>query len=189
MQVILRKQGPKMGPVITREQYLRDKLVAILMKDLGLRETHGKNRSPIIDAVNTRLHVPLGSPYCIGALLVRGVETLCTLEKLVNPVVMTAGTQKFWFRAPEKFKKFKGNKAKKGDIGILVNKSDENYGHAFMFREDETNVQKTCEYNTSPAGSRDGDGFYCLDRNANGTISKTYRGSVDVIAWILSVNS
>jgi hypothetical protein len=101
---------------------------------------------------------------------------------------MTAGTQSFWFSAPEKFKKLKGNKAKKGDIGILVNKDDKDHGHAFAFTEAETNVQRTVEYNTNKAGSRDGDGVWCLERSANGTISKTYRGSIDVIAWILSVN-
>ncbi len=189
MQVILRKAGAKVEVPITKEQELRNRLVELWMKDLGQRENKGSNRSDMIDMINKRLSVPLGSPYCIGGVLVRGVEVLCSQYKLVNPVVMTAGTQNFWFKAPEKFKKFKGNKAKKGDIGILVNKDDNSHGHAFGFREDETNVQRTCEYNTSPAGSRDGDGFYCLERSPNGTITKDYRGSVDVVAWILSVNS
>jgi hypothetical protein len=186
---ILRKAGGKMDTTISREQELRNELVALCEADLAQREDKGPNRSEMIDAINKRLGVPLGSPYCIGGLLVRAVEVLCTRHDFVNPVVMTAGTQKFWRNAPEKFKKLKGNKAKKGDIGILVNKNDAAHGHAFMFREDETNVQLTIEYNTNGAGSRNGDGVYRLQRTAEGTISKTYRGSIDVVAWILSVNS
>lgn len=177
-----------MDTTISKEQELRNELVALVEVDLGERETDGPNRSKMIDRINKRLGVPLGSPYCIGGLLVRAVEVLCTKHGFVNPVVMTAGTQKFWRKAPEKFKKLKGNKAKKGDIGILVNKDDPGHGHAFMFREDETNVQLTIEYNTNGAGSRNGDGVYRLQRSSEGTITKTYRGSVDVIAWILSVN-
>lgn len=186
---ILRKATAK--PIVkpkTREQLLRDELVALWEADLGQRETDGSNRSPMIDSINKRLGIDMGLPYCIGGLLVRGVEVLCTKHQLKNPVTMTAGTQKFWGRAPEKFKKLKGNKAKKGDIGILVSTTNPSQGHAFGFREDETHVQQTIEYNTNLAGSRDGGGVYRLERTANGTISKKYRGSVDVIAWILSVN-
>lgn len=188
MQAILRKAGSVDKPGLTKEKMLRDDLVALWEADLGQFEVNGPNRSEMIDGINKRLHVPLGSAYCIGGLLVRGVEVLCTKYGLRNPVIMTAGTQNFWWKAPEKFKKLKGNKAKKGDIGILVNKDDAGHGHAFGFREDETNVQLTIEYNTNKAGSRNGDGVYRLERSANGTITKNYRGSVDVIAWILSVN-
>lgn len=173
---------------LTREQMLRDALVGLIMEDLGKKEDNGPNRSPLIDAINTRLGVDLGSPYCIGGLLVRGVERLCTIYKLVNPVVMTAGTQNFWWKAPDKYRKLKGNKAKKSDIGILVNKDDPSHGHAFMFTEDESNVQRTIEYNTNIAGSRNGDGVYRLERSATGTITKNYRGSIDVVAWILAAN-
>lgn len=173
------------------EQYLRDQLVNLWHNDLGQFEINGPNRSPMIDAINKRLHVPLGSPYCIGGLLVRGVEALCTQNKLANPVVMTAGTQDFYQRAPLKFKTSKGSKKKalKGDIGILQNKGNSGLGHAFGFTVDETDKQTTCEYNTNKAGSRNGDGVYELTRDQGGTLTKRYLGSVDVVSWILSVNS
>ncbi len=176
-------------PKIT-EKILRDQLVALWMKDLDQRETDGKNRSPMIDKINKRLHVPLGSPYCIGALLVEGVEALCTKSKLRNPVIMTAGTQDFWWSAPEKYHRVKGTKAKKGDIGILVNKGDSAHGHAFGLATDQVDVihQVTIEYNTSPAGSRDGDGCYQLIRTQDGTPTKTFRGAVDVVKWIIDAN-
>jgi len=173
-----------------KEKYLRDKLVTLWMKDIGQREDRGKNRSVMIDACNKRMGVKMGEPYCISGLLARGVEVLCTQEELVNPVIMTAGTQKFWHRSPEKYRKLKGMLSLKSDIGILVNKDNAGKGHAFGFKEDETpKKQMTCEYNTSPAGSRDGDGFYCLERVQEGTKTKTYRGSVDVIKWIMDANN
>lgn len=190
MATVIIRRTPQAAKVKepTLEDTIRDYLVECWLADLGLRETNGKNRAPWIDPINTRLGVALGSPYCIGGLLVRGVERVCTAMKLRNPVIMTAGTQNFWFSAPEKFKKMRGTKAKKGDIGILVNKDDPKHGHAFGHRIDETSTIWTVEYNTSIAGSRDGDGVYCLERNTSGTIAKTYRGAIDVAAWIISVN-
>lgn len=176
-------------PVIS-EALLRDYLVYLWLKDQGQRETHGKNRSPMINAVNKRLHVPQGSPYCIGALLVRGVEVLCTKHSLRNPVIMTAGTQNFWWKTPVKYRREKGELGQKADIGILVNKSDPAHGHAYGLAKAQTDskLQATIEYNTSPAGSRDGDGVYQLIRSQDGTGTKTYRGCVDVIQWICDVN-
>jgi lysozyme len=168
---------------------LRDELVDLWRKDLGQRETNGKNRSPMIDAINERLGVAKGSPYCIGGLLVRGVEVLCKKHGLKNPVTMTAGTQNFYNKAPAKYKHAKGVHAKKGDIGILVNKDDAGHGHAFGFREEQVTAdQRTIEYNTNGAGSRDGDGVFELERTDLGTLTKTYRGSVDVIQWIMDAN-
>lgn len=41
---------------------------AIRMIAQGVRESHGKNRSPIIDTINTRIGIPLGSPYCAAGV-------------------------------------------------------------------------------------------------------------------------
>lgn len=179
----------KITPKIT-EAYLRDLLVGLWLKDQGQRETAGKNRSPMIDAVNKRLHVPMGSPYCIGSLLVRGVEPLCTRLALKNPVIMTAGTQDFWNRSPVKYRKIKGVMAERGDIGILVTIDDPVHGHAFGLAKTQTDVkhQSTIEYNTNPGGSRDGDGVFQLIRSQDGTSTKRYRGAVDVVQWILDAN-
>lgn len=172
------------------ETKLRDLLVDYWKKDLGQFETDGSNRSEMIDSINRRLKVPLGSPYCIGGLLVRGVEALCKQLSLVNPIPMTAGTQNFYNLAPLKYRNPIGKGlAKKGDIGILVNKYDAGHGHAFGFREDETEDQQlTVEYNTDKAGSRNGDGVHELTRLQSGTLTKRYRGSVDVVKMILDAN-
>lgn len=173
------------------EHCLKDFIVSYWIADEGKRESNGPNRADWIDQINTRLHVPLGSSYCIGALLVRGVEVVCTKFELVNPVVMTAGTQNFYQRALAKVPHLvipKGKRAKKGSIGILQNKDDKSHGHAFGFRSDETDIQETIEYNTNPEGSRNGDGVYKLNRTQSGTKTKIYLGAVDVVAWIIEAN-
>jgi hypothetical protein len=165
---------------------LRDELIQLWLADLNQHETGGANRSPMIDNINRRLHVPLGSPYCIGGLLVRGVEVLCTKNKLINPVVMSAGTQDFWQSTPTKFKR---NIPLKGDICILQNRTDSSHGHAYGITTVKDGKHLTVEYNTNKAGSRDGDGVYELTRTDKGSLTKKYLGAVDVISWILTVNN
>lgn len=38
------------------------------LRYVGTRETHGPNRSPVIDRWNRAVGVPLGSPYCASAV-------------------------------------------------------------------------------------------------------------------------
>jgi hypothetical protein len=170
------------------EEILRDDLVKFWREDLDERETDGKNRSPMIDSVNRRVQVPLGSPYCIAGLLVRGVERLCTTHRLTNPVVMTGGTQFFWNKAPIVIKGL-NRRARRGDIGIMQSIANPIQGHAFGFTEDELNgIFKTIEYNTNEAGSRDGIGVFERVRRRDMSGSMKYRGTVDVVAWILTAN-
>jgi hypothetical protein len=131
----------------------------------------------------------MGSPYCIAGLLVEGVEVLCKMQHLKNPVPMVAGTQTFYRLAPEKYRKPKGVSAEKGDICILQNKADKSHGHAYGLTENDRNTnQKTIEYNTNKAGSRDGDGVFELERTQDGTLSKAYLGAVDVVRWVMDAN-
>lgn len=172
------------------EEKLRQELVALWIKDIGMKET-GFNRGAWVDAINKVLHVPEGSAYCIGALLVRGVKVLCEKYKLKIPKkMMDASTQNFWRNAPLEFKNEKPAFAKLGDFGILRNFADAGKGHAFGFRLPETSAskQETVEYNTDLSGSREGDGCYTGIRSQSGTSSKEYLGSVDVVAWIMSEN-
>lgn len=195
MKAFLRKKPPEpQAPVEPPkpkidDAYLRNYLVNLWMQDLDERETNGQNRSPMIDAINLRLGVPLGSPYCIAGLLVRGVEHMCKTLGLSNPVPMTASTQKFWARVPDKFKKLKGDMPRKGDICIQRTYADKSRGHAYGMRTDQKDrYQETIEYNTNAAGSRDGQGVYGLIRTQDGDEKKEYLGSIDVVRWILEAN-
>lgn len=44
------------------------RLVAVATSYVGNTETHGANRSPIIDSMNRAVGAPLGSPYCASAV-------------------------------------------------------------------------------------------------------------------------
>lgn len=177
------------SPGTSVEDYLRTKLVAYWNHDVGQEETHGRNRSPMIDYVNKITGAGNGAPYCIGGLLVRGVRQMCIDLGLKCPVPIIAGTQSFWAKSAN-YRKAKGSGklAKLGDIGILRNKGDKSHGHAFGFDKPETEKQYTVEYNTDGSGSRDGQGVWKLVRTQSGTATKDYLGSVDVVAWIMDAN-
>ncbi len=181
------KPSIPVGPDV--ESFLRTKLLAKWMRDVGQSETGGANRSPMIDAIN-RAMSELGDPYCISGLLYRGVREICQEYDLANPVVMTPSTQEFFDKTPSKYKTPKGGLAKKADIGIMKSRSNSSQGHAYGLREDEVKGkdQQTVEYNTNTAGSRDGEGVHSKTRTQDGDILKVYRGSVDVVRWIMDVN-
>lgn len=166
---------------------MRDELVELWMKDVGEKETHGKNRSPLIDSICKFFGLPPGQPYCIGGLLYRTHQYLES-KGLKNPLPKTMSTQSFYNSAPGKYKKIKGIKASKADICIQRKRSDHNLGHAYALTEDEGVEQFTVEYNTDLNGGRDGDGVATHIRSQLGDLSKEYRGAVDIVQWIMDHN-
>lgn len=173
------------------EALLRRELVRLWRRDVGARETNGNNRSTLIDSINKAIPgAYLGAPYCISGLLHRGVNELCKLYNLKNPVTQTPSTQEFYDRAPAKFRHAIGEEALMADIGIEQSRENSSTGHAYGHTEDEIEgtLKKTIEYNTNDAGGRDGDGVYEKTRSQNGDSKKRYRGCVDVVSWILSAN-
>lgn len=172
------------GEKLITEDLLRSELVTMWTMWEGKKETDGKNLAPWINPMPKYFGVPMGSPYCIMGLLYYGVKPLCEKYKLKNPVPMTASTQDFFNRSSHKV----ASSVKKGDIGILVNRNDSSHGHAFGILEDGVVSFKTIEFNTDPSGGRDGDGVYKRTRTSNGDTSKKYRGSIDVVKWIMEYN-
>lgn len=184
-----------------REEWLRDRLVALWLRDKGMRET-GFNRGPLVDTINQEMSTRyyglpgrlLGKPYCISALIVRGVLQLAKEEGLKVPRWMiTPGTQEFWGNAPTKYRfpvGLSNDLAKKADFGLMRNYNDSGKGHAYGFtRPEDPDVQHTAEYNTDGEGSREGDGFWEKGRTRRGDTSKKYLGHVDVIRALIDYNS
>jgi len=172
-----------------KEMLMRNMLVELALEDSGKKETNGRNRSALIDEVNRKMMVPMGSPYCLTALYFRVIDPLCDSLQLSNTVWMTASTQEFWEKSYDKYKIPKGESAKKGDIGILQDIKKPRLGHAYLHIEDEDQGnQKTFEYNTNLKGSTEGDGNYIYKRTQEGTLTKRYLGSVDVVSWLLDTN-
>lgn len=180
----------KPAETTSADAFLRKRLVQLVERDIGQREDNGKNRSKLIDSINREL-ASLGDPYCISGLLIRGVKDLCHEQGLKNPVTMTASTQEFYDSAPGKFKRPKGTAGKKADICIQQSRTSPGSGHAYILSVDQPtadSIQQTIEYNTDGSGGRDGDGVYRRQRSQSGDLAKKYRGSVDVVAWIISAN-
>jgi hypothetical protein len=168
----------------------RKEILDLWSRDVGQRETNGKNRSPLIDSINTRIGgvKTLGAPYCIAGLLARGVIPFCERHGFkMNRVHLTHGTQEF-FRVMSKngYARTTGDVA---DIGIMQNRTDENYGHAWgVVKKLNAHDYKSAEYNTDGSGSRDGDGFYFRERDDDGDFGKKFRGFIDVVQAIADAN-
>lgn len=166
---------------------IRDEIVEILKKDIGQRETNGKNRSPLIDSICKFFGLPMGQPYCIGWVVYR-VDGYCVSKGFKNPLPKTMSTQEFYRMTPNAYKKPKGLKAKKADVGIQQQYADASRGHAYVLTDNESINQPTIEANTNPQGSRDGDGVYYNTRMQEGDASKKYLGAVDIAQWIFDAN-
>lgn len=177
------------GPKLT-DAFLRSRFVELISRDIGLRETYGKNRHNTIDNINIRMKLPLGSAYCLSGLLIRGVADLCQENDLYNPVLMLGSTQTWFQQVPKEYKGFDFMSAKVADICIMSKKSIPWMGHAYALRfPPENNVHHTAEYNTDNYGSDDGEGFHFLARNKDESKTMTYLGYVDVIKWIMKENN
>lgn len=177
---------------LKEELFLRDELISLLLVHEGLTETDGPNRSPLCDHINATIGAKLGSPYCMAGLWVCGVKALCDKHKLINPVYKTASTQEFANyvqRYRPQYIHEVPARALKGDICILQLIEDPKKGHAYTLTENESaHGQKTFEFNTNAAGSRNGDGNYRRTRFSTGGRTMKYRFAVDVVAWILDAN-
>jgi hypothetical protein len=57
---------------------------------IGLRETHGKNRNPIIDAWNRAVRVPVGSAYCASC-----VSAMLEAANIIEVAIRSARARAF----------------------------------------------------------------------------------------------
>lgn len=190
---IVKPVSEKLSDAVTKtetiEEKLRKQIIIEAMTYEGMRETNGNNRAPWIDKINMWADSSLGQPYCIaGALFV--VNNACKDLGLKNPCGNNPSTQSWYNNAPLVYKTVRGQKPKMGAIGIERNRLDSSRGHAYIHKTDveDINHMPTCEFNTDGSGGRDGDGFYTRIRSQEGDANKAYRGSVDVVVWILTHN-
>lgn len=135
----------------------------------GIRETHGKNRSPYLDDLARRFGVPLGSPYC--AMFVSDCMRLAGAGPANFP--KTAGSQAIlsWarlknrsFTDPDRLLRCTGAlfgwtnpDGKFGHVGFVDGRLTDAAGKVVAIR--------TAEANTSPqTKDRDGEGAFHLKR-------------------------
>lgn len=133
---------------------------------VGLRETHGNNRSPIIDRWNRAVGAPLGSPYCASA-----VSAWLQLAHISRPRLRSASSRAFTrITDSEVFTALqilRGEaKVLKGDIVVWVRAGGGHIGIAYADWKGATG--KVIEANTSPPsgdGSQwNGDGIWVKSR-------------------------
>lgn len=141
--------------------------------DNGLvRESEGKNRSPVIDAMCRTFGAPLGSPYCALGVswCFRNYRLLVASDARPFPYTASSqyikrifGQQGLLSRDPDALMGWKGA------LGGWTN-PDGAHGHVFFIEkrwQDENGhviAIGTIEYNTNGQGERDGEGAFRLMR-------------------------
>ena len=136
----------------------RGNVVASATSHIGMRETHGSNRSPKIDEMNRLTGVPMGSPWCASwnAYHYQAGSVRSFPKSAWSPDWVASPT---WTRAKA------GRTPLPGDaFGIWF--SDRNrIAHTGIIESWGSDVAVTLEGNTGPSGSmgeadRNGDGSY-----------------------------
>jgi hypothetical protein len=142
--------------------------------------------TPWVVELNKRVGAPPGSAYCItGATCT--LQDTCKRLGLKDVVGLHCGTQQFYRSSPEKYK---SQVAKKGMIGIFVDRDDPDHGHAVVVSSDPTlpSAFNTIEFNTNSDGDREGNGVWRHNRLMSGTQGLKLLGFVDVCQWVLDDN-
>lgn len=147
---------------------------------LGEQETHGKNRSPKLDAMIKRQGGTLGDPYCLFGIqdIDDSVSAALGTKSLLPE---GGGTQLFFEQCEKKFPHLISKKPQPGWIGIYQYKANPGKGHAVIAASaaNADGTYLTLEFNTDGAGSRDGDGCWKRSRNIAGDSSLRLRGFVN----------
>lgn len=194
------KEEPKPTPITkeTPEQFLRKALVDRNLTFVGkVKESAGSNRdNGTIDEINEWIGSggKSGFPYCIAAQQFNANE-ICKKFKLKNPIKKTASTQKFiqWVKEnkPQYLRKKGKDWGKMGDWVSFIHANNPGNGHEAMLTADQKSRDEfpTVEWNTSKAGSRNGDGVYELVRTEGDNKGDLeFQAFIDVAQWILDEN-
>ena len=141
--------------------------VRVALTYVGLRETHGNNRSPVIDRWNRTVGAPLGSPYCASA-----VSDWLRTSGITSPRLRSASSRAFT-RVVD-CQVFTAKQALRGEVrvqagDVIVWIRSGGGGHIGVAPKDWTGVQgPVVEANTSPprqGGSEwNGDGVWVKER-------------------------
>jgi hypothetical protein len=128
------------------------------VKLIGLRETHGSNRSPKIDEMNRLTGVPLGSPWCAS------FNAYIYDKAQVPPPWPKSAWSPDWVRSPTWTRASGGKTPLPGDAFGIWFANRNRVAHTGLIEKWGESVV-TIEGNTGPTGSvgeadRNGDGSY-----------------------------
>lgn len=152
-----------------------------------IRETHGKNRSPVLDAMILRQGGRLGEPYCMYGQQ-EALDELCKHYKVSRRKVDLpegGSTQSVWEAVPKRFK----TQSYIPFCWWIWRKGEEWKGHVGMgIGPEQKGSAETFEFNTGRGNGleRDGEGAHFKTRDiANGYPGYITRGYVDVYAALI----
>lgn len=142
--------------------------------DARIHETGGKNRSPVIDAINREMGLPLGSPYCAATVSHCFRKATAAGEPGLLTFPCSGGSQaiKHAFAALGRLSDDPNALVGwRGALGGWTDSGDPAHGHIFFIKGRLTDGDGsvvgliTLEANTSPqTQDRDGEGMYALHR-------------------------
>jgi hypothetical protein len=152
---------------MTREQFITS-LIARAASHIGEGEA-APNRGDFIDEANRFTQVPLGSPYCVSALLLIAHQVAEDYGFFVR-VPRIAGAVRLY----DQGQLFRLDKPEPGCIMIWQRDNEGTKGHAALVTEVLPNSQmvRTIEFNTNSLDAsvtREGDGCYSKVRSIHGT--------------------
>jgi hypothetical protein len=152
---------PIATPTPTPQLGERDRILQQARALIGERETHGSNRSPLIDRMNRLTGVPLGSPYC--AAFNAYVYDQAGIDRSRFPL---SAWSPAWVAKPTWTRANGGKTPLPADaFGIWFSKLGR-VAHTGLVERWESRSAVTVEANTSPsaefgsASDRDGDGIH-----------------------------
>lgn len=165
------------GPPWPASMALRARFLEIAREQVGLRESGGPNRGPRIEEMQRSVGAKPGDPWCVAGVYWCYQKAAADLNARSNgvhfvvPLPRTAGVLKLWNLAPNHFKlpawTSGGQRPPQpGTLGLHRSKSKPGRGHLIVVVDTYGAEIHTCEFNTNPAGSRDGDGVYERERGA-----------------------
>lgn len=144
----------------------RERVIAEAAKLIGEKETHGSNRSPVIDRMNRLTGVPKGSPYC--ASFNAWIYTQANVPATGWPLSAWSPS---WVSRPTWTRSKGGPTPRAGDAFGLYFRNLKRVAHTGLVKEWGSGAAMiTIEANTSPnaavgSGSdRDGDGIWSKRR-------------------------
>ncbi len=143
-------------PVLPSTTDLREKLIEVAESQVGVKEATGKNDGKEVRKYLRLVGLQEGNPYCAAGM------SWCH-EQLSIPNPLSAWSPA-WFQANlvyvAKQKRIIPFESRKGQVFGIYYDHLQRIGHVGMITGETLLHYQTIEFNTSGAGSREGDGVY-----------------------------
>lgn len=135
---------------------VRAEALRVALSQRGVRET-SRNSGPEVDVYLRSVDQPPGRAWCMAYVhwCFDGASASFGLD---NPCPRTAGALHLWEKCPESWR-VAADEVLPGDVFVVDH--GHGLGHVgFIESRKDDDSFWTCEGNTNPGGSRDGDGVY-----------------------------